>query len=124
MSKFSEKVIEITNMIPKGKVVSYGQVALMAGVPRGARQVGWILHQHGDKTPWWRIINNAGRIGTKCPEHTPNLQKELLEREGIVATRKLNIDIEKHRWRPSQTTLDKLKLSDEYVFKIIEKYEM
>ena len=78
MSAFKDKVIQIVKMIPKGKVVSYGQVALMAGVPRGARQVGWILHEHGDDGPWWRIINNSGRISIKSPDHSPIVQKEKL----------------------------------------------
>ncbi len=122
MSAFTDKVIEITNLIPKGKVVSYGQVALMAGVPRGARQVGWILHQFGDKTPWWRVINNAGRISTKCLEHDANMQKEFLEKEGVQVTQKLNIDIENYRWRPSHETLDELALDDQYVFELQEKF--
>lgn len=122
MSRFTDKVIEIVNLVPKGKVVSYGQVALMAGVPRGARQVGWVLHQFGDKTPWWRVINNAGRISTKCLEHPANMQKGLLEKEGVVVTKRLDIDIENYRWRPSQEILNKIKLPDEYAFKILEKY--
>ena len=122
MSAFTDKVIEITNLIPKGKVVSYGQVALMAGVPRGARQVGWILHQFGDKTPWWRVINNAGRISTKCLEHDANMQKEFLKKEGVQVTKKLNIDIENYRWRPSQEMLDKLALPDKYIFEVMEKF--
>ena len=99
VTKFSEKVLEIVRSVPKGKVVSYGQVALMADFPRGARNVGWILHQFGDKSPWWRVINNAGRISTKCLEHTALLQKELLMSEGVKVTKKLEIDIEKYRYR-------------------------
>jgi len=121
-SKFTKQILKVVKMIPEGNVVSYGQVALMAGVPRGARQVGWILHQHGDQVPWWRVINNAGRISTKCIEHHASLQKEFLEKEGIKVTKKLNIDIEKYRWRPSQEILDNLSLEDEYIFKILEKY--
>jgi len=76
MSKFKDKVIQIVRKIPKGKVASYGQVALMAGIPRAALQVGWVLHLSGDDgiTPRWRVINNAGRISTKCIEHNANIQ--------------------------------------------------
>jgi len=101
MSKISDTVLNIVGSIPKGKVASYGQVALMAGFPRGARQVGWILHQLGDNSPWWRIINNSGRISTSCLEHTALLQKELLINEGVRVTNKLKIDIEKYRYRPN-----------------------
>lgn len=122
MSPFKQKIIQIVKMIPKGNVVSYGQVSLMAGVPRGARQVGWILHQHGDQVPWWRVINNAGRISIKSVEHHANLQRDLLEKEGIKVTKNLNIDIEKYRWKPDEKTLNNLALDDEYIFKILEKY--
>ncbi|OGC56081.1 hypothetical protein A3H26_01520 [candidate division WWE3 bacterium RIFCSPLOWO2_12_FULL_36_10] len=101
MSKISDTVLNIVGSIPKGKVASYGQVALMAGFPRGARRVGWILHQLGDNSPWWRIINNSGRISTSCLEHTALLQKELLINEGVRVTNKLKIDIEKYRYRPN-----------------------
>lgn len=121
-SKFTQKILQIVKMVPKGKVVSYGQVALMAGVPRGARQVGWILHQHGEQVPWWRVINNAGRISIKGIEHHAHLQKDLLEKEGVKVTKDLNIDIENHRWRPHEETLKKLSLDDEYIFEILEKY--
>src|SRR3990172_9361197 len=126
MSAFKDKVIQVTKMIPKGKVVSYGQVALMAGVPRGARQVGWILFSEGpdqkDDLPWWRVINNAGRISIKNPRLAPEEQKQKLEAEGIPVTKNFDVDIEKYRWRPSQEILDQLKLTDKYVFEIIEKY--
>ncbi|MFC1622106.1 MGMT family protein, partial [Patescibacteria group bacterium] len=110
------------NLIPKGKVVSYGQVALMAGIPRGAQAVGQILCRHGEKTPWWRIINNAGRISTKCLDHTGLMQKHLLQKEDIKVTKNMKINIEKYRWRPNLKTLKKLELKEEYVEKIIEKY--
>lgn len=89
MSPFKDRVIAIVRMIPEGKVVSYGQVALYAGLPRAAREVGWILKsteggsgrsQVRVDLPWWRVINKEGKItidGTKF--HSKNLQKKLLE---------------------------------------------
>jgi methylated-DNA-protein-cysteine methyltransferase-like protein len=101
MEKFSELVIKIVKTIPKGKVASYGQIALIAGEPRAARQVGWILNQKSDEqTPWWRIINNSGRISIKHPEISALEQKELLEKEGIKVTKNFEIDIKKYRWYP------------------------
>jgi len=113
-------------MVPEGHVVSYGQVALMAGVPRGARQVGWILFSTGpdapDRLPWWRVINNAGRISIKNPDLNPEEQKQKLVQEGIPVDGRYNLDIEKYRWRPKQEVLEKLQLEDEHVFKILEKF--
>lgn len=100
MERFSDLIIKIVKMIPKGKVASYGQIALMAGEPRAARQVGWILNRKSDsQTPWWRIINNSGRISIKHPEISAAEQEELLEKEGVEVEKHLEINIEKFRWQ-------------------------
>lgn len=101
--KFADKVIAIVKAIPFGKVASYGQVALYAGIPRGARQVGWILHATEAKPsiqiPWWRVINNSGRISIKGSySNTPDLQRKLLLAEGVKVANNFDIDIEKYRW--------------------------
>ncbi len=98
---FREKVIEAVKKIPKGKLVSYGQVAAYCGSPRAARQVGWMLHtlDGNNQLPWWRVINNLGRISIKGNVmSTPLAQKSYLEAEGIVIDKELNIDIEKYRY--------------------------
>ena len=56
---FFEKVYEIVNTVPRGCVMSYGQVAALAGSPRMARQVGWALHVCPDQVPWHRIIRKG-----------------------------------------------------------------
>ena len=124
MSKFKDKIVRIVKLIPSGYVVSYGQVALMAGVPRAARQVGWGLHDYSDKynLPWGRVINNAGRISTNCLDHTALMQKEFLEKENIIVNKDLTLDIEKYRYRPSKKTLSVLELDPEYIYIINQKY--
>ena len=59
MNPFTERVINIIKSIPIGKVMSYGQIAKVAGSPRGARQVVRILHSMSEKhkLPWHRVIN-------------------------------------------------------------------
>jgi len=123
-SKFLSKVIEITRMIPKGKVVSYGQIALMAGVPRAAIQIGWVLHQAGDDgvTPWWRVVNYKGRISTTCLEHTAWNQKALLEKEGIKVNKDLTLDINKYRFIPDNKVLNQLELDDEYRGMLLDRF--
>lgn len=122
MKTFKERVLKIIESIPHGRVVSYGQVAMMAGVPRGARMVGQILFKSGHLVPWWRVINNAGVITVKHDEHSKELQKTLLEKEDIVVNRSLTLDIERYRWRPGEKTLKHFELDDEYVQSFIEKY--
>lgn len=84
-TSFKDRVLKEVRKIPKGRVASYGQIALFAGKPRGAREVGWILNRWGDEgnTPWWRIINTKGYISIKHNEISALEQKRLLEEDGI-----------------------------------------
>jgi len=95
--------------IPRGKVASYGMIAALCGSPRAARQVGWALHQLDQRPdlmetiPWHRVINSQGYISTTCHTHTADMQKEMLEREGVVATRKgglWHLSLHEHLWKP------------------------
>ena len=100
--KFKEKVIQIVKKIPKGSVTTYGTVATLAGVPRGARLVGGVLHFNIDPPagglPWHRVVNRHGFISTKCLEHPKSLQKALLEQEGIAVSPDFMIDLKKYGW--------------------------
>lgn len=123
MSEFKKAVLRVVNFIPKGKVASYGQVALLAGVPRGARQVGNILCQYGEgNTPWWRVINNAGRITTTCLDHTALIQKKTLESEGVKVSKNLKIEIDKYRWLPDESIVKSLELEEKYLDDLMTKY--
>ncbi len=109
---FREKVIEAVKEIPKGRVVSYGQVAAACGSPRAARQVGWMLRTlDGDsRVPWWRVINNLGYISIKGNLiSTPLTQKAFLEKEKIEVTDDMKIDIEKYRYNYFAPALNKAK---------------
>ncbi|MFP3357140.1 MGMT family protein [Planococcus citreus] len=84
MQPFTKKAIEVMKSIPKGKVMSYGQVARTAGSPRSARQVARILHSMSETQdiPWHRIVNAKGEIAIKDGEGRFT-QKLLLEEEGL-----------------------------------------
>lgn len=101
MTSFQEKVIVAVKLIPSGKVVSYGQIAIHLDMPRGARAVGWALRSlHDLDLPWWRVINNQGRISIKGNwEVDANTQKELLEKDGVLVTDNFEINIEKYRFQ-------------------------
>jgi methylated-DNA-protein-cysteine methyltransferase-like protein len=125
ISQFTQKVIQIIQAVPPGKVVSYGQVAVYVGVPRGARQVGWTLKriEESIRLPWWRVINNEGRITIKGNMYnTPDIQKQLLEAEGIKVTDDLTLDIKKYRYKANRDQLKKWGLSDTYRGMVLEKY--
>lgn len=97
---FRDKVIEITKSIPYGRVTTYGTVAILAGLPRGGRLVGGVLHFNSEKydLPWQRVINRHGFISTKCTEHIKALQKTLLEQEGVEVSKDFMVDLKKYGW--------------------------
>ena len=104
MTELQKRVITFVRTIPKGKVVSYGQVAVYVGIPRGARQVGWILRglEGAEEHPWWRVINNEGRITIKGNKHHgPLEQRNRLAAEGVVVSDHFTIAIEKYRFIPT-----------------------
>lgn len=101
MTPFTIKVIEIIQSIPTGKVMTYGQVARIAGSPRGARQVVRILHSSSQKyqLPWHRVVNAKGAIVIKAEEGN-SLQKHLLEEEGIIFYREGELELNKYQHFP------------------------
>jgi methylated-DNA-protein-cysteine methyltransferase-like protein len=98
-NSFSERVRKVIKQIPAGKVATYGQIAFIAGNPRGARQVSWILHSCSkkDNLPWYRIINSKGRISLAINQGY-NIQKALLEKEGIVFEEDGSINLNLYLW--------------------------
>jgi methylated-DNA-protein-cysteine methyltransferase related protein len=108
---FKEKVIKVVLIIPKGKVMSYGQIAAWIGAPRAARQVGWVLRtiETEVKLPWWRVANNKGIISIKGNKyHNKNMQKSLLEKEGVKIREDLSFDIATYRFSPSLSSIERL----------------
>lgn len=99
MSPFARKIYRIISRCPRGKVVSYGGVAALAGKPRAARAVGAALRDlpDGSSVPWWRVVNSNGAISER-PNHGPALQRKLLRSEGVRFDRKGHVDWEKYGW--------------------------
>lgn len=95
---FKEKVLEIVKKIPYGRVSTYGTVAVLTGVPRGARLVGGVLHFNIEDAPWHRVINRHGFISTRCLDHPKTLQKALLEQEGIEVSDDFMVDLDRYGW--------------------------
>jgi len=81
----SVAIYTVLKTVPSGKVVTYGQLAKMAGLPGAARHVGRVMHQlpEGNDLPWHRVVNSQGRIS--MAENSPGYleQKRRLLLEGI-----------------------------------------
>jgi methylated-DNA-protein-cysteine methyltransferase related protein len=102
MKTFKESVLEYIIRVPRGKVVSYGQVAAACLSPKAARQVGGILKAIDTSStlfPWWRVVNNKGLISIKGNwTATKELQRALLLKEGVKVGLDYSIDMNKYRY--------------------------
>ena len=87
--------------IPQGCVASYGQIAEIAGVPRGARQVGYALRHLplGHDVPWYRVIRSSGRIAFDKGSDAFNEQSKRLMMEDVTILDGC-INMQKYRWQP------------------------
>jgi methylated-DNA-protein-cysteine methyltransferase related protein len=99
---FYRLVYRVVRRVPRGKVVTYGQVAAILGQPRAARAVGMALGAlRGpllDLVPWQRVINAAGRCSHR-DGFWAEIQREFLEREGVRFDRHGKVDLKRVRWR-------------------------
>lgn len=98
---FSQRVKDIKK-IPRGKVATYGQIATLAGNHRAARLVVWTLNSSSrkDKLPWHRVVNSQGRISLQ-PNYDYEIQKKLLQKEGVKFDENNTIDFDRYLWSPS-----------------------
>ena len=96
---FTKTVIHIIKHIPKGKVLTYGLIAKLAGSPRAARQVSWILHSSSRKykLPWHRVISSNGTISIKSID-SKSIQKHLLQQEGVKFSNNHKVDLDQYLW--------------------------
>lgn len=85
---FESRVKELINQVPYGQVASYGQIAAMAGSPRAARTVGWILRSNSDQLPWHRIISSSGRVTIANINIPASQQAAMLREEGVAIVEK------------------------------------
>ena len=93
-----EKIYEVVKSIPKGKVATYGQVALLADNPRWARVVGYALHvnPYPGIIPCHRVVNREGRVAPGFAFGGEDVQRQVLESEGSVFEPNGRIDLEKY----------------------------
>ncbi|SDE32818.1 MGMT family protein [Sporomusa acidovorans] len=97
---FNDRVYEIVRQIPEGKVASYGQIAYMTGSWRASRAVGYALHNspHHAKLPCHRVVFKDGRLTTGFAFGGKDVQRDMLEAEGVVFTADGRVDMIKCCW--------------------------
>ncbi len=99
---YRERVFEIVRRIPAGRVMTYGQLAALLGEGYTARTVGYVMHEADDTVPWQRVINAQGKCSTGRVVLPPDLQKRMLEAEGVRFDAKERCDLERYRWTPEE----------------------
>lgn len=104
-----DKIYAVVRKIPKGRVASYGQVASMAGNPRWSRVVGYALHVNPDPDgiPCYRVVTKEGGLSEAFAFGGINMQRELLERDGVEFDDLGRVVMEKYRWQPMPWEIDK-----------------
>lgn len=98
-AEFKDRVYEIVGQIPKGKVMTYGQIAALAGAAWAAWEVGQIAHTGPSNLPWQRVLNKQGGLARGYPGGYEGHKKDL-EAEGIEVNEDYKIDIGKLIWNP------------------------
>ena len=100
MREFRARVLDLVGRIPPGRVMTYGQLALLAGGPGNARQVGFIMQGLADTdSPWQRVINAQGAIST-YKLGFGETQRALLEAEGVSFDGAGRCDLARLQWWP------------------------
>lgn len=98
MSEFKQRVESLVRQIPKGRVMTYGQLAALCGNPRAARIVGGIAHFGDPELPWQRVVNKSGGLATGYPGGKSGHQ-QVLEAEGYTV-QDYKVNISELLWQP------------------------
>ena len=111
---FYEKMGVVCRRIPAGRVASYGQIALLCGAPRHARQVGYGLRMDlaGPDIPAHRIVNHRGELSGAGHFLAWDTQRAMLLAEGVPAMRegaRWRVDMRVYRWTPDEAELEALR---------------
>jgi methylated-DNA-protein-cysteine methyltransferase-like protein len=104
--KTFEKIYRLVLRIPRGRVMTYGQIAHLLEERYSARLVGWAMHAtpHDERNiPWHRVVNSRGGISTgRVILQEPDLQRLMLEAEGVVFDERGHCDLSSCQWSPRQ----------------------
>jgi len=96
---FKRRVEALVAQIPKGRVMTYGQIAALCGQPRAARIVGGVAHFGNPDLPWQRVVNKSGGLASGYPGGRRG-HKEVLEAEGLVVSDDNRVNVEELLWWP------------------------
>jgi methylated-DNA-protein-cysteine methyltransferase-like protein len=98
-----DQVYALARRIPRGRVMTYGQIATLIGNRLSPRAVGWAMHGCPRGVPWQRVVNASGGCSTdRLPDIPAGLQRAMLEAEGVGFRENGTLDLERYRWTPPE----------------------
>ena len=100
--RYRERIYEIVRRIPRGRVMTYGQIAELLGEGYTARTVGSVMHAANEQDPWQRVINAQGACSTGRVILPPDRQQRMLEEEGVRFDARGRCDLGTYRWTPEE----------------------
>ena len=101
-SHYRERVYRIVRSIPRGRVMTYGQLAEILGEGYTPRTIGFVMHGSDDKTPWHRVINAQGGCSTGRLVLPADKQQRMLEAEGVEFNERDRCDLQRYLWIPRE----------------------
>lgn len=99
---FRERVEAVVAQIPRGRVMTYGQLAALCGNARAARIVGGIAHFGDPGLPWQRVVNKSGGLASGYPGGRV-AHAEHLRAEGVAVNEEMRVDVMALLWRPDRS---------------------
>jgi methylated-DNA-protein-cysteine methyltransferase-like protein len=99
-SEFREQVYAIVAQIPRGRLMTYGQIAALCGSPRAARIVGQVAHWGPLDLPWQRVVNKQGGLAGGYTTGGRSAHKRDLEADGLEVSDDYTVDIDRLIWWP------------------------
>ena len=99
---YRERVFRIVRMIPRGHVMTYGQIAEILGEGYTPRTVGFVMHSADDKTPWHRVVNAQGGCSTRGLVLPHDKQQRMLEAEEVTFNQRGRCELQEYLWIPDQ----------------------
>lgn len=99
-NEFRNRVFSLVAQIPKGRVMTYGQIAVLCGSPRAARIVGGIAHFGDPSLPWQRVVHKNGALASGYPGGIEG-HRQVLTAEGVEVDNDLKVDVARLLWQPN-----------------------
>lgn len=104
-AEFKQRVYDLVAQIPRGRVMTYGQIAALCGAAWAAWEVGQIAHIGPSDLPWQRVVNKQGGLAAGWPNGGRAAHAGLLRADGVQVSDDYTVDVGKLLWNPEQTTL-------------------